>query len=539
MAFSNSIVLFFALYLLNTNAETPSSTFHVWPIPKRIEVRGEPVAVAKNFQFIVDENTDLEKNARLYRGVRRFNEYVQNPTIYTLSDDKPVVKNLKISIVASSEDNGKEEYPSIATQYDYNITVRQDGQANAVAFSQYGAFYAMETFLQLMDHNGTLPGSIVNIRDSPESAWRGMMLDAGRRFIPMQTVENILDVMSMVKLNVLHLHASDFCRFGVESKVFPSLTSSLSGDYAGFYSQNDIKNLVEYAADRGIRVVPEFDMPGHSKGFHPLADKGLKFCDKTNSQLYGDPGNSTYNIIIQVLKEMASLFPDDVLHIGADETTVTGPCSLNSTFSFERMVLDEIRSTLKKTPEGWEELLFSAGAATQDSIVNAWSRHRASEVVATGRQAVESHSPWFYFTAPPSSDYPAGWANCWNDIAEGVNATSRHLLLGGEMSMWTDSYCIVTQCGLGTGAPVASSLFPPSMDKEFQQSIGGMIWPRGYVGAGAFWGYNSTIDPESTDFVKLIWNLNDKVRSRGGSTCPTGCTCDQLKQCGKPIKTLL
>ena len=103
------------------------------------------------------------------------------------------------------------------------------------------------------------------------------------------------------------------------------------------------------------------------------------------------------------------------------------------------------------------------------------------------------------------------------------------------MSMWTDTYCTTTQCGEGAGAPVAAPLFPPSADAKFQKSIGGMIWPRGYVGAAAFWGYDGNWSSQDADFVKMIWDVNDKVIQRGGAACPTNCTCDQLNQCGKPI----
>lgn len=94
---------------------------------------------------------------------------------------------------------------------------------------------------------------------------------------------------------------------------------------------------------------------------------------------------------------------------------------------------------------GWEEVLFDAGAATNDTIVDGWSRHLAHEITATGRRAVESHSKAFYFTeAAPGG--PDGWQNVWYDISTDVPDDEMNLLLGGEMSMWTDTYCYETQC---------------------------------------------------------------------------------------------
>merc|ERR1719361_931528 len=107
--------------------------------------------------------------------------------------------------------------------------------------------------------------SSVSVVDAPQFVWRGLMIDTGRRFFPMPLVKNLLDTMSFNKMNVLHLHASDLCRFSVESKKYPNLTKSLTGIHAGHYTQKDIADMIAYADARGIRVVPEFDVPGHSR----------------------------------------------------------------------------------------------------------------------------------------------------------------------------------------------------------------------------------------------------------------------------------
>ena len=207
---------------------------------------------------------------------------------------------------------------------------------------------------------------------------------------------------------------------------------------------------------------------------------------------------------------------DKVFNIGCDETNVKGTCTLNSTFALERKVFNAIASEFKKTPEGWEEAYFDAQAATPDTIVNAWTRHTAADVTATGRQAVESHSRAFYFTgAAPGG--PTGWSKCWYDIAQKVPAAQLPLVLGGEMSMWTDTYLYIDQCGASAGSPpVGAALFNPANDAEFGASIGGMIWPRGFVGAAAFWNYDASTDPSDPAFVASIYKLNDEVAGRGG-----------------------
>ena len=525
----------FAIFLQCSIAQ-----IHVWPSPKHLSVNqeGEQLSISNEFRFALKGKglySDLKTKsmARIKSGISRMNTVLKNKNINFDSDkSEGAVNALEIHVVSRSD---HDDYPSSRTIYDYNITINKN-LAVAYASSQYGALYAMETFLQLIDKNGKLPGSIIEIEDEPQNTWRGLLIDSGRRFYPVKVVENLLDVMSMVKLNVLHLHANDQCRFSVESKRYPTLTSSLTGDFEGSYSQDDIKHLIEYAADRGIRVVPEIDVPGHAQGFQPLVSDGLKYCPNGNDQLYDDPEGKTYKIIRDIFEEMAELFKDEVIHIGADETHVHGECTLQSTYNFEDRLLKEIEREFGKTTEGWEEVLYVTKAATPQSVVNAYGyNYWAHAIIDTGRRAVESQFSWFYFHNPPKSEYPKGWAPCWNDIAHDINETSRHLLLGGEMSMWGDSYCKTKNCDPNAEPVAASSLFPPEKNEEFGVGVGGMIWPRGYVGAGAFWGYDSSIDSQSAEFEDMIWKLNDQVIERGGRVCPTKCFCDFLTQCGNPI----
>ena len=278
-------------------------------------------------------------------------------------------------------------------------------------------------------------------------------------------------------------------------------------------------------------------MPGHSRGFRPIKSEGIEFCDasEAQSQLYGDPANSTLAVLQAVLGEMASLFEDDVLHIGCDETGVVGPCTTDSTFELERHLLNYIEGPAEnKSAAGWEEILFDAGAATNRTLVYAWSRDTPAQVIDQGRRCVDSQSSHFYMTEPAGA-YPKGWESFYYDISSGLTPAQLPMLLGGEMSMWTDTYCIIDQCGASSGArPVGAQLFPPSMDLPFAASVAGMIWPRGFVGAAAFWNYDAATSSQDPAFVAALWSLNDAVIANGGLTCPTRCACDQLSACGSP-----
>eukprot|EP00730_Choanoeca_flexa_P016215 TRINITY_DN7621_c0_g1_i4.p1 TRINITY_DN7621_c0_g1~~TRINITY_DN7621_c0_g1_i4.p1 ORF type:complete len:662 (+),score=154.23 TRINITY_DN7621_c0_g1_i4:21-2006(+) len=495
---------------------------NIWPIPKSVNCFGESTSI---HSALTIKASNVESD-RLNRGVQRYQQHFD--VITAKHGTKAGLKLVYVDVLDWSD------ALNMRTDMSYSVVVN-DNQALINATTIYGAMYGLESLLQ-MSRDGSLPGSSITIEDVPNYSWRSLMIDTGRRFFPMDLVKNLLDTMAAVKLNVLHLHASDLCRFSVESKRFPNLTAALTGLHAGHYTQDDIATMISYAKDRGIRVVPEFDVPGHSHGLQPLLSQGLQFCsdDSTSqSQLYNDPKNQTLNLITEVMAEMATLFEDEVFDIGCDETSVKGPCSLESTFAFERTLLNTIQHDFGKTPAGWEEVYFDAQAATPSTIVSAWSRHNPAEITATGRQAIEASSAHFYFTSAAPGG-PDGWSKCWYDIATGVPANETHLLLGGSISMWSDEYCYISECINPNSIPPGAKLFDPKFDAEFGQSIGGMIWPRGFVAAAAYWNYNASVDPAADAFVQQIYTLNDQLQERGALVCPSNCSCDYLTACGKP-----
>ena len=160
----------------------------------------------------------------------------------------------------------------------YTLSVTPSG-ARLVADAPLGALRGMETFLQLVQQNTSTPGAqpqapgfsvqAVSIDDGPRFPWRGLSLDVSRHFLPVGDVKRTLDGMAAVKLNVLHWHLSDDQGFRVESKKFPAVTEL--GSEGAYYTQAEIKQILLYARHRGIRVVPEFDMPGHATSFLPGA----------------------------------------------------------------------------------------------------------------------------------------------------------------------------------------------------------------------------------------------------------------------------
>ena len=433
--------------------------------------------------------------------------------------------------------------PRAETRYDYSLSVdAASGAAHVAASSVFGAVYALETLLQLVSPaDGSVPEC--EVEDAPAFAMRGVLLDTGRRFVPLPFILNLLDTMVAAKLNVLHLHASDQCRFAVESKLFPNLTASLTGALAGSYSQADIGAMVAAAAARGIRVVPEFDVPSHAHGLLPIRSAGLKFCGGDDpgpdaEEVFHDAANSTLGVLNALFGEMAALFPDELFSIGADETDCTPMCTCESIAALERALIAHIEGPLGKTSAGWQEVLTETGAASAATVVSAWWYVSPQDIISLGRRAIDANHSAFYLTRPPGP-FPFGWSSFWADIGAGVNASSRPMLLGGVMSAWTDLWCDPWECMPSDSPPgEGGPLFPPSMDEFFSRSLGGMLFPRALVGASAFWNFDAALDSQSPDFVAAVWALNDRLVAAGAYTCPTRCDCDLLSACNVPYLPL-
>lgn len=212
----------------------------------------------------------------------------------------------------------------------YSLQVTSTG-ARLSADHPLGALHGMDTFLELVEQNtgpGVTPGfslpSVV-IRDQPRFPWRGLSLDVSRHFIPVTDVKRTLDGMSAVKLNVLHWHLSDDQGFRVESKRYPRLQRY--GSNGLYYTQAEIRDVIAYARDRGIRIVPEFDMPGHATSWLPgyprLGSRSGSFEIVPGFGILGDlmdpTKEYTYQFLDGFIGEMAHLFPDKYFHIGGDE----------------------------------------------------------------------------------------------------------------------------------------------------------------------------------------------------------------------------
>ena len=387
----------------------------------------------------------------------------------------------------------------------YSLEVR-DGRVRLSADAPLGVLRGLETFLQSVTQNTSgMPGFSVpefTVHDGPRYPWRGLSLDVSRHFVPTDDVKRTLDGMAAVKLNVFHWHLSDDQGFRVESKRFPRLQAY--GSDGLFYTQAEIRDVVAYARARGIRVVPEFDMPGHAASWTPgypnLATTSgpheiLRGFGITEAVL--DPTKeSTYRFIDGLVGEMSKLFPDEFFHIGGDEVN---PKQWNQSGKIQAFMrkhhlanseglqayfngrLLKILTKHGKQMEGWDEVLNPD--LPKSVVIQSWRGQESLwQAAAEGYRTLLSAGYYLDLMQPASQHYaidplvlPPARAERLQKQNKPIPppptpATERNIL-GGEAAMWEE---------LATA-----------------ENLDSRLWPRLAAIAERFWSPQSVTDVHS------------------------------------------
>ena len=353
--------------------------------------------------------------------------------------------------VVSVEGPG-ERIQSVDENESYSLAITPQSVRLSAA-TDVGAIRGLATLAQLVQNDGQrffLPA--VSIQDSPRFRWRGLMIDCSRHFEPIGVIERTLDGMEAVKLNVFHWHLTDDQGFRIQSKLFPRLTQL--GSDGRFYTQQQARDIVAYARARGIRVVPEFDMPGHTSswlvGYPQLASADGPFQIQTGFGVFDpvmDPTrDSTYRFLDKFIGEMAAIFPDKYMHIGGDENNgvewrgnsriqafmrtrhIATTAELQAYFN-QRLL--KILSRHGKRMIGWDEVLTPD--LPKEVAIQSW-RGAAS----LARAAQEGHdgilsSGYYLDHMQPASSY---YANDPIPPAGNLDSADRTRILGGEACMW-------------------------------------------------------------------------------------------------------
>lgn len=374
--------------------------------------------------------------------------------------------------------------PAVGEDESYVLTVTPR-QALIDSPTPLGIVWGLETFLQLVRvEGGAVQVPAVVIRDRPRFPWRGLLIDASRHWQPVEVIKRNLDGMSSVKLNVFHWHLTDDQGFRIESKRYPKLHER--GSDGKFYTQEQVKDVIAYARDRAVRVVPEFDMPGHTTSWvvgHPeLASSPGPFeivrtwgimdnaLDPTREEVYA--------FVDGFLGEMAALFPDAYLHIGGDEVNgkswnenariqdymyrhqLRDNHDLQASFNKR---LNEIVTRHGKRMVGWDEVLHPD--LPTSIVVESWRGPEAlAQAARLGYDGILANGYYLDLNLSTASHYLPDPLPAGSDLPE----EARRHVLGGEACMWSE---MVT---------------PETIDSR--------IWPRAAAVAERLWSPASVRD---------------------------------------------
>jgi len=346
-----------------------------------------------------------------------------------------------------------------STDESYHLRITVAG-ASLTAVGPLGIQRGLATFRQVMESTPRgWRAQFCDIEDAPRFHWRGLLVDAARHFLPVPVIKRNLDGMAAVKLNVLHWHLCDDQGWRVESKLFPRLHTV--GGATGYYTQAQVGEVVRYAAQRGIRVVPEFDLPGHTgallAAYPRLASNDsikavpTRWGTSNNWALLDPTRESTYTMLDSVLTEMSGLFPDPYFHLGGDENDgrqwrhnprivafMQERCMLNAkgyvdkhqlqTY-FNRRMLSTLQK-LGKTVVGWDETL--GPDLPQPIVIESWRGPKGvADAVRLGHPALRAHGYYLDLYYSAASHYAA-------DPLQGVPDSLQARVLGGEAAMWSE-----------------------------------------------------------------------------------------------------
>ncbi len=459
--------------------------------------------------------------------IAAFDRMVSNTFPAGVESQRGVVLQVSIYVADSSDE--------LALQTDESYRLVIDAPSVRIeAATMYGAMYGLETLSQLIQSNDERGFSLAQrevvsqcqIDDTPRFDHRGLMLDSSRNFLEVDDIKRTIAALAMNKMNVLHWHISDSQSFPFESKTWPELHQLGRYREHAFYSVQDVESIVQYGKARGVRIVPEFDAPGHAyKGWNGLAEnygeREITVCGGyqpwQNACLQPpcgqlDPSNDfTYTVLDGLFTDIASVFTDEYIHLGADEVNVNCwnmsatirdymnvqgyPLTREGYFEglwneFNLKEMDMLKSRGKKAIQWNDVLKDGLDLNPEETILQVWlSREDLVTTVENGFQAILSnHESWYLDCGAGNPiTFGASWCDpfkSWRVMYENeplatIRDESLHeLVLGGEACMW----------GEQTG--------PSSLDNT--------VWPRTSAVGERLWS-QANVNDYVEAYARLQW----------------------------------
>lgn len=486
---------FFFLFVSGflANAQVNTEALNLMPWPQSISITNGSFALDKNFKVNITGNP----NPRIFARTSQFLRRLDGRT--GLFFDQGFVTKIN-------------EFPTAQLQINCsqsgNVGINQDEsyqleiQSNKItinATSDLGAMHALETLLQLLQNNSnSYYFPTATISDFPRFTWRGLMIDAARHFQPVDVIKRNLDAMAAMKMNVFHWHLTDDQGWRIELKNHPKLTQ-LASD-GNYYTQEEIKNIVKYADERGIMVVPEIDVPGHGTAIltaYPEVGSKLNFDKSTyslerNSGIFTptlDPSNpKTYQLLSEIFDEVCPLFSGNYFHIGGDENEGKDWDSNPKIQEFKKKnnfannhelqtyFTIQLIPMLKKHNKqlmGWEEIMTKN--LPKDAIIHSW--RGSNEGIAAGQSLVTA----------VKSGYKTVLSNGYYiDLMLGVENHYLNDPMPKNITLTAEEKARI----LGGEAPIWSELVTPT-------TIDSRIWPRTAAIAERLWSNENITDMAS------------------------------------------
>lgn len=492
-------LLYFAIFILILgNANMTPQTLNLMPVPEKISLGDGKFILTHSFDISVTGNP----NDRVYPYATRVLRRLSGRTGLFFPQDNITDKSTADSAdcIISIEQPGKvllNEDESYSLQVSKNKILLK-------AKTDLGAMRGLETMLQLLQNDGTayfFP--VATIEDQPRFPWRGLMMDGCRHFMPIEVIKRNLDAMASVKLNVFHWHLSEDQGFRVECKALPKLHQL--GSDGLYYTQAQIKEILAYAEDRGIRVIPEFDIPGHSTswfvGYPELASAPGPYTIERQWGVFDPTFNptieETYKFFDAFFKEMCELFTDEYMHIGGDENNgnqwnkneqiqkFMKENGIKSNHDLQTHFNKRISAILTKYGKkmiGWDEILQPE--LPENTIIQSW---RGTEALAKAAQqgCMGILSSGYYIDLNQSTDFH--YLNDPVPADSKLSDAEKKFVLGGEATMWAEFVVA--------------------------ENVDSRIWPRTAAIAERFWSPQNVRDVD--DMYRRLDRINFQLEELG------------------------